>query len=96
MGGHLYVYQNKRAGGNLHKHLRCQKKRRKRFGSYSRRGQPKNRISIDERPAVVDFKNRIGNWGADTVAGKQAGPRLVTLVDRKAVYAGGISERQEC
>jgi len=29
-----YVLNDKRAGGELHTHLRCQKKRRKRYGSY--------------------------------------------------------------
>lgn len=83
---YLYIYQDMRDGGDLHKHLRCQKKRRKRYGSYSRRGQLKNRVSIDERPIVVDLKNRIGDWEADTVAGKQTGPRLVTLVERKSRF----------
>ncbi|MDK1030346.1 MAG: IS30 family transposase, partial [Anaerolineae bacterium] len=31
-----YIYADKRAGGNLHKHLRCKKKRRKRYGSKDR------------------------------------------------------------
>ena len=83
---YLYVYQNMREGGDLHKHLRCQKKRRKRYGSYSARGQLKNRVSIDERPLVVDLKSRFGDWEADTVAGQQTGPRLVTLVERKSRF----------
>ena len=29
-----YILYNKRVGGDLHSHLRCQKKRRKRYGSY--------------------------------------------------------------
>ena len=33
-----YVYSDKRAGGTLHLHLRCRKRRRKRYGTYSRRG----------------------------------------------------------
>jgi hypothetical protein len=32
-----YIYFDKRAGGDLHKHLRYQKKRRKRYGSNERR-----------------------------------------------------------
>ena len=83
---YLYIYQDMRDGGDLHTHLRCQKKRRKRYGSYSRRGQLKNRVSIDERPFVVDLKHRIGDWEADTVTGKQTGPRLVTLVERKSRF----------
>ena len=80
---YLYIYQDQKCGGDLHKHLRCQKKRRKRYGSNDRRGQIKNRVSIDDRPRIVDLKTRVGDWEADTVAGKQAGPRLVTLVERK-------------
>ena len=83
---YLYIYQDKCDGGNLHAHLRCQKKRRKRYGSYSHRGQLKNRVSIDERPIVVELKHRIGDWEADTVTGKQTGPRLVTLVERKSRF----------
>lgn len=83
---YLYIYQDMSDGGDLYKHLRCQKKRRKRYGSYSYRGQLKNRVSIDERPLVVDLKNRIGDWEADTVAGQQTGPRLVTLVERKSRF----------
>jgi len=45
-----YVYRNQRIGGSLYRHPRCQKKRRKRYGSYSRRGQLMNRVSIDKRP----------------------------------------------
>ena len=80
---YLHIYQDKKNGGDLHEHLRCQKKRRKRYGSNDRRGQLKNRVSIDERPSIVDLKTRVGDWEADTVAGRQTGPRLVTLVERK-------------
>ena len=79
-----YVYADKRAGGDLFSHLRCQKTRRKRYGSNDRRGQIKGRVSIDERPAVVDERSRIGDWEADTVIGKQGGPVLVTLVERRS------------
>ncbi len=34
-----YVYEDKRQGGDLDRHLRCQKVRRKRYGSNDRRGQ---------------------------------------------------------
>ena len=49
-----YVYADKRVGGDLWKHLRCQKKRRKRVGDYDRRGKIPNRKSIEERPEVVE------------------------------------------
>ena len=55
---YLHIYQDKRQGGDLHKHLRCQKKRRKRYGKQDRRGRIPIRISIDERPAIVANKSR--------------------------------------
>jgi len=82
-----YILQNKQSGGDLHKHLRCQKQRKKRYGSPDRRGQIKGRISIDERPDVVSQRSRIGDWEADTVIGKQGGAVLVTLVERKTRWS---------
>ncbi len=63
---HERIYQHiladKRVGGDLYCHLRCQKKRRKRYGSYDRRGVLPDRVSIDERPAIVDKRQRLGDW----------------------------------
>ena len=53
----------------LHKHLCCQKKRRKR-GKQDRRGRIPNLSSIDDRPAIVNSKSRIGDWEGDTIIGK--------------------------
>ena len=77
-----YVYEDKRRGGNLHRHLRCQKPRRKRYGSYDRRGRIRERVSIDERPVIVEQRARMGDWEADTVIGRPGGAVLVTLVER--------------
>ena len=79
-----HVYEDKRCGGDLHRHLRCQKPRRKRYGHYDRRGQIRERVSIDERPEVVEARSRIGDWEADTVIGKPGGAVLVTLVERRS------------
>ncbi|MBA3768374.1 MAG: IS30 family transposase [Acidobacteria bacterium] len=79
-----YIYADKRAGGVLHRHLRCQKQRRKRYGSYSRGGHIPARRSIDERPAVVDRKGRRGDWEADTIIGQNHRQAIVSLVDRKS------------
>jgi IS30 family transposase len=81
-----YIYADKRSGGDLHTHLRCQKQRRKRYGSIERRGQIKNRVSIEKRPEIVDLRNRVGDWEADTVIGKQGHSVLVTLVERKTRF----------
>ena len=81
-----HIYADKRAGGDLHKHLRSQKKRRKRYGSYDRRGQIPHRVSIEQRPAIVDQRKRLGDWEADTVIGKKSRYALVTLVDRMSRF----------
>ena len=81
-----YIYAEKRSGGTLYRHLRCQKQRRKRYGSYDRRGVIPNRVSIDERPAIVDTRRRLGDWEGDPVIGKGHRGALVTLVERKSLY----------
>ena len=84
---YLYILADKRAGGDLHKHLRCQNKRRKRYGSYDRRGKLPNRVSIDERPGIVDRRQRIGDWEVDTIIGKGHYQAIVTLTERKSRFA---------
>ncbi len=75
------------AGGGFPLHLRCQKKRRKRYGSYERRGKLKNRVSIDERPAIVDTRQRLGDWEVDTIIGKGHRHAIVSLTERKTRLA---------
>jgi len=82
-----YVLADKQAGGDLHKHLRCQKKRRKRYGSYDRRGKLPDRVSIEERPEIVDTRERLGDWEADTILGKGRCHAIVTLTERKSRLA---------
>ena len=82
-----YVYADKHRGGDLHAHLRCQKRRRKRYGSNERRGQIRGRVSIDERPEIVEERSRTGDWEADTVIGKPGGPVLLTLAERRRATA---------
>ena len=82
-----HIYKDKRAGGDLIEHLRCQKVRRKRYGSgQERRGTLKGRICIEQRPAIVEARSRIGDWEGDTVIGKGHQGVLVTLVERKSRY----------
>jgi IS30 family transposase len=78
-----HIYEDKRNGGALWRHLRCQKKRRKRYGSYEKRGQIPNRVWIDERPVVVDQRDRLGDWEADTIISKGKQKAIVTLTERR-------------
>jgi IS30 family transposase len=81
-----YVYADKRAGGTLHKHLRCQKKRRKRYGKYDRRGIIPARRSIETRPEAVDLRERLGDWESDTIIGKGHQGAMLTLTERKSRF----------
>lgn len=90
-----YVLKDKRWGGTLYKHLRRLRKRRKRVGSYDRRGKIPNTRSIDERPAIVNRRQRLGDWEADTILGKRKGQALVTLTERKSRFTlVSLAERQ--
>ncbi len=81
------IYADKANGGDLFTHLRvASKPYRKRYGSYDRRGKIKNRVGIDDRPAVVDRRARIGDWEGDTVMGKGRKSALLTMVERKTLY----------
>jgi len=86
---HETIYQHiltdKVAGGFLYKHLRCQKKNKKRYGTkaHDKRGQIKDKVSIEKRPQAVEDKCRKGDWEGDLVIGKNHKRALVTLVDRK-------------
>lgn len=82
-----HIWMDKRAGGDLYKHLRqAHKKRRKKYGSKDKRGQIVGRVGIAQRPAIVDEKSRVGDWEIDTVIGKNHQGALVTLVDRKSKF----------
>ena len=87
---HEWIYQHvladKRAGGDLYQHLRCQRKRRKRYGTYDRRGQLSNCRSIEERPASVNTRKRLGDWEVDTLLGKQQKHAMLTLTERKSRF----------
>jgi len=83
-----HVWQNKRQGGKLYAHLRIAngKKRRKRYGKKDWRGKIPGRVGIEERPGIVERKERVGDWEADLVSGAHHRGFLVTLVERKSKF----------
>ena len=81
---YLYVYAEKRRGGTLYRHLRSQKKQRKRYSGYIRRGQIPNRTSIEKRPKIVASKGRFGDWEADTIVGAHHKGGILSVVERKS------------
>ena len=81
------IYADKAAGGKFYTYLRCQKKRRKRYGSgRNRRGCIPNRVGIENRPYIVDLKMRVGDWEGDTIIGANQKQAIVSLVDRRTRY----------
>ena len=81
---YLYIYAEQRRGGTLYRHLRSQKKQRRRYRGYQKRGQIPNRVSIEERPAIVAQKKRIGDWEWDLIVGEQRKSALLTASERKS------------
>jgi transposase, IS30 family len=83
-----FIIDDQKNGGELYKHLRLgRKKRRKRIKKENGRGQIPNRVSIDERPAIVDAKERVGDWELDTIIGKNHKGAIVTAVERKTKFS---------
>ncbi len=84
---HEWIYRHvaadKAAGGKLYKALRQGHKRYRR-GTNTKRCVIPDPRSIDDRPRVVDEKERFGDWEVDTVLGKQGTGALVTLAERKS------------
>jgi IS30 family transposase len=82
-----WIYLDSRNKGDLHRHLRRRHKyrrRQKRYGS-GRRFIP-GRISIDQRPSIVDTRERFGDWEGDTLEGGKGSGGLATHVERKCRY----------
>jgi len=80
-----WIYDDYQAGGDLHQFLvRAYNPYRTCYGVYDRRGIVPGRKPISERPAVVEKRQRQGDWEGDTMRGKRG--HIVTLVDRASRY----------
>ena len=78
-----YIWTDKKDGGELHTHLRHRgRKYRKRGASKDSRGIIKGRVGIQERPAIVEEKQRIGDMEIDTMIGRNHKGALLTINDR--------------
>ncbi len=78
-----YIYEKRK---DLVKHLRCQKgKYRRRYGTGIREKQREEakKRRIDKRPAIVEKRERMGDWEGDTILGKDKN-HILTHVERKS------------
>ena len=83
-----FIRKDKKNGGKLHTYLRCQKKRRKRYGTSLKdsRGKIPGRRDISERPKIVDRRSRFGDWEGDLIVGAEHCQAIISLVERKTRY----------
>jgi len=78
-----HIWDDKKKGGNLYEHLRRRgRKNRKRGSAKDNRGIIKNRVSIDQRPALVDDRFRFGDIEVDLIIGKNHHYAILTINDR--------------
>ena len=67
---------------NLHKHLRHTGRRCKRRNLKDNRGAILNRVPIEQRPAIVDQRKRIGDIEVDLMMGSNHKSALLVMTDR--------------
>lgn len=86
-----YIQQDKQNGGSLYKRLRYQGKRYKFRGCDKNTTRIPNRKGIEERPAIVETKERMGDWESDlVVSGRDGSGALATYAERKHIYLRAI------
>ena len=80
---HTWIYQHiakdKIAGGELHNHMRR--------GNYSKghkeyRGTIKDRVSIENRPDIVNERERLGDYEIDLIVGPKNKGDILSIIDR--------------
>ena len=82
-----WVYGDAAEGGELHRHLRRRHRRRRRQRRYgSGRGLIPGRVGIADRPAIVDRRDRFGDWEADSIEGAKGSGAIASHVERKSRY----------
>lgn len=88
MVSHERIYQlirkDKQDGGELYKHTRHRLKHRKR--PVGGKIVIKDKVSIDDRPAIINDKTRFGDWEIDTIVGEGNKGAIVTIVERQTGF----------
>ena len=82
------IREDRQAGGKLYEHCRHRGKRynRRLNGKKAGRGCIPNRVDISERPEIVEKKERIGDWEADTIIGAKNQGVILSVVDRHSKF----------
>lgn len=80
------IYNYVRNNPELAKMLFFKKRYRKRGSGSNSRGLIQNRVSIEERPKLVDKRVRYGDFEGDLIVGANHKGAMLTLVERKSRY----------
>lgn len=81
-----FVYEKRK---DLVRYLRCRKgKYRRRYGTRIREKQreEQKKRRINQRPEIINHRERIGDWEGDTVRGNGKSGHIITYVERKSGY----------
>lgn len=82
---HTWIYQyiakDKAEGGELYNHMRR--------GNYSKghkeyKGTIANRVSIEERPAIVNERGRLGDYEIDLIVGPKNRGAILSIIERSS------------
>lgn len=82
-----WIWRQKQQGQGWHRFLRrAFRKRRRRQEGPETRGRIVGRVGIEERPAVVERRCRLGDWESDRLEGSGSTASLASHVERKSRY----------
>lgn len=77
------IWRDKKQKGDLYTHLRHKgRKYRKRGSAKDSRGIIRDRVSIDQRPKIVEKRSRFGDLEVDLIIGKNHKQAILTINDR--------------
>jgi len=80
-----FIRQDKQEGGLFWKHCRHKLKHRKRPATGKKVVIP-NKVMIDERPDVINNRERFGDWEVDTIVGPENKGAILTLTERQTGF----------
>lgn len=88
---HEYVYallhRDKKRGGKLYRLLKRFGKRKQRLGDRDYTTPLPGRVGIEERPAIVDERSRLGDHEGDLIVGYRQSGYVLSVLDRKSKKA---------
>lgn len=81
-----WIFADAKQGGDLYLSLVKHHKNHRKQRHSSKRRLFEGRVSISERPKIVNDRTRFGDWESDTMEGAKSKGGLATHVERKSRY----------